>query len=191
MGKISLQRIGCIALLTLAGMLLTATAGRVGAQEQSLSAVVRDVSARHSSLAHMTPAELVNRLAHANDLVLIDVREESEYTVSHLGGAFRVAPGIWRSTFLSRYRDALKGKTVVFYCSVGVRSSALAESVKADLLAAGVKEIVNLEGGIFAWHNQSRPLVDDRGPTAFVHPYDAYWGRLLTRPELARTTGRP
>ena len=85
----------------------------------------------------------------------------------------------------------LKGKTVVFYCSVGVRSSALAESVKADLLAAGTKEVVNLEGGIFGWHNQSRPLVDKSGPTTFVHPYNAYWGRLLTRPELARTSVHP
>ena len=189
MAKSVAQRIGCIAFLT-AALLLAVPRGAAG-EEHTLSAVVRGVALKHSSLLHMTPADLSARLRIADDIVLLDVREDGEFAVSHLDGAVRVDPGIWRSTFLSRYREALKGKTVVFYCSVGVRSSALAESVKADLLAAGTKEVVNLEGGIFGWHNQSRPLVDKSGPTTFVHPYNAYWGRLLTRPELARTSVHP
>jgi rhodanese-related sulfurtransferase len=189
MGILSLTRLGCIVLAVCANLGIPPQ--HLRAEERTLSTVVRDVSTKHRTLAHMTPAELAGRLSKPDDLVLIDVREESEYAVSHLSGAIRVDPGIWRSTFLSRYREALKGKTVVFYCSVGVRSSALADNVKEDLLAAGVREVVNLEGGIFAWHNQSRPLVDKRGQTSFVHPYDAYWGRLLTRPELARTIEQP
>lgn len=181
--------LGCIALL----VLVVALAGSPGAQaeERTLSSVVRDVSSKHQSLAHIHPSDLATRLTKPNDIVLFDVREEEEFAVSHLDGAIRVSPGIWRSTFLSRYRETLAGKTVVFYCSVGVRSSSLAESVKGDLLASGIKEVANLEGGIFAWHNQSRPLVDGQGRTEFVHPYDAYWGRLLTRQDLARKTARP
>jgi rhodanese-related sulfurtransferase len=168
--------------------MLVALAAPLAAQEHTLSSAVRDVAKRHSSLVHMSTAYLSARLGADREVVLFDVREESEHAVSHLEGAIRVDPGIWRSTFLSRFRHALGGKTVVFYCSVGVRSSALAESVKNDLISAGAKVVANLEGGIFAWHNEKRALVNSRGPTTYVHPYDTYWGRLLTRPELARTT---
>jgi len=50
--------------------------------------------------------------------------------------------------------------------------------------------VYDLAGGIFAWHGAARPLVDAKGPTDFVHPYDARWGRLLARPELAREDPR-
>lgn len=38
---------------------------------------------------------------------------------------------------------------------------------------------MNLEGSIFAWANEGRPLVDDKGLATKVHPYDAKWGELL------------
>ncbi len=84
----------------------------------------------------------------------------------------------------------VNGKTAVFYCSVGVRSSRLAERVAQGLKARGAVAVDDLAGGIFAWHGEARPLVDAKGPTDFVHPYDATWGRLLARPQLARDACR-
>lgn len=42
-------------------------------------------------------------------------------------------------------------------------------------------QVFNLEGSIFAWAEEGRPLVDTHNqPTTFVHPYNAVWGKLLS-----------
>jgi hypothetical protein len=43
--------------------------------------------------------------------------------------------------------------------------------------------VQNLEGSIFQWANEHRPLVRDGQRETRVHPYNAVWGRLLA-PEV-------
>lgn len=153
----------------------------------SLQATIEEVSRRWPQIAHIAPAELASLDAQA---VLFDVREEAEYQVSHLPGAIHISPDSAPAEFLERFGDSVKGKTVVFYCSVGMRSSRLAAQVADGLKARGAKAVGDLAGGIFAWHNEGRALVDAAGPTPFAHPYDASWGRLLTHQDLLRTPAR-
>ena len=75
---------------------------------------------------------------------------------------------------------------VVCYCSVGYRSSALAQQLTYELdkpIFLGMKSkivIYNLEGSIFKWANEGKDLEDNRGrKTVFVHPYNIVWGKLL------------
>jgi rhodanese-related sulfurtransferase len=158
----------------------------------SLAAVQEKVKRDYDGVAQLSTGALAERLAGRKDVLLLDVREAQEFAVSHIAGAQRVDPGIWRSTFLKRFGNTAQGKTVVFYCSVGVRSSKLAEKVQKQLMAQGAQGVFNLDGGIFAWHNEARALVNAKGETPFVHPYDSYWGKLLKRQELARTSlGKP
>jgi rhodanese-related sulfurtransferase len=155
----------------------------------TLQATVADVARRWPDIGHIAPADLDGLMATRSALVF-DVRTPAEYAVSHLPGAIHVEPDMASAAFLDRYGDAIEGKTAVFYCSVGVRSSRLAERVAQGLKEHGAKAVADLAGGIFAWHGQGRALVDAKGPADLVHPYDASWGRLLARPELARTTPR-
>jgi len=152
----------------------------------TLQATMADVAHRWPGLGHIAPAQLAKRISEGS-AVVFDVRTPAEYEVSHLPGAVHIDPNMSTSAFLERYGDSVKGKKVVFYCSVGVRSSALAERVAAGLKARDATAVDDLAGGIFAWHGERRALVDAKGPTDFVHPYDSTWGRLLARPELART----
>ena len=40
--------------------------------------------------------------------------------------------------------------------------------------------LYNLEGSIFKWANEKRPMVDrEDQPTSFAHPYNAVFGKLL------------
>lgn len=184
-----------LALLPILGLgLLTVTHGQFlgfGGGERTLERVEEDIAGRFKSIAHVKPDELADRLKAAPRLVLFDVRETDEYAVSRLPGAIRVDPGISAAEFLRQHRAALAGKEVVFYCSVGERSSRLADAVKAQALAAGARTIANLRGGIFAWHNQSRPLADGKGETRYVHPFDGNWGKLVRQRELTRMTPIP
>ena len=120
------------------------------------------------------------------DIVLFDVRKPSEYQVSHLQDAIWVDPDISAKDFHATYADQLANKTVVFYCSVGRRSSLLAEKVQDSLIAAGSKKVLNLEQGIFGWHNESRQLMRGDNKTDFVHPYSWRWDDLIARQDLIR-----
>lgn len=174
--------------LLIAMVLVLATApSALSDQSFTLSRIQDQVRQDYSDVKHLATKALIERLAADKDVLLFDVREKDEFAVSHLEGAKRIDPGTWRWTFLNSYGKAAAGKTVVFYCSVGVRSSRLAAAVQSGLMKAGAKAVYNLDGGIFAWHNQKRPLMNSAGPTELVHPFDANWGRLVLRQDLART----
>ena len=105
--------------------------------------------------------------------VLLDVRTPAEWNVSHLAGARRVDPG---ASGEAAGAGIPHNAPIVTYCAVGYRSSEFARRLQA----AGFGNVYNLEGSIFEWANQGRPLVDAEGQRAErVHPYNGWWGRLL------------
>ncbi len=133
----------------------------------------------------MPAEELTRRLGHDGKIVIFDVREAEEYAVSHIAGAIRLDPETPLSDFMTAHAAAVKGKTVVFYCSVGARSSHYAAAAQESLRQAGAVSVYNLRHGIFGWHNQGLDLTDGRGTTKAIHPYSALYRPLLKRPEHA------
>ena len=106
-----------------------------------------------------------------SDLLLIDAREPEEFAVSHIAGARNL-----RTVSDVKAAQIPADARIVLYCSVGYRSSALAER----LMAAGFVKVANLEGSIFAWLNEGRPVVGPDGEaTTRVHPFSDRWGTLL------------
>lgn len=178
-------RAGWIAVVLVCWIALAA--GPAPAETFTLDAVRAQVKTDHAGLAQLSTAALAEALDRDEALLLIDVREEAEFAVSRIPGAQRVDPGAWTGTFLKEYGDKARGKRVVFYCAVGVRSSGLAARVEAGLKERGALAVYNLDGGIFAWHNEGRALADAHGATRFVHPYDSHWGQLVEHAELTRT----
>jgi rhodanese-related sulfurtransferase len=104
---------------------------------------------------------------------LFDVRTEEEWNVSHLSGARRVDPNVSSEEVIS---GMPKETAIVTYCAVGYRSGELA----TKLHDAGFTNVWNLEGSIFQWANERRPLVREDQPVTTVHPYSSLWGRLLS-----------
>jgi rhodanese-related sulfurtransferase len=104
--------------------------------------------------------------------VLLDVRTEEEWNVSFLPGARRVDP----NASIEQVIPGLPKETpIVTYCAVGYRSGELATKLRA----AGFTNVWNLEGSIFQWANEHRPLVREDEAVTTVHPYSRWWGRLL------------
>jgi rhodanese-related sulfurtransferase len=119
--------------------------------------------------------------------ILLDVREEKEFAVSHLPGAIRVAPDSDVAS-LAALEAVGKDAAIVAYCSVGYRSSRLV----AALYAEGFTNARNLEGSIFEWANRGLPLERDGVRVEEVHPFDEDWGRYLKQELWAhepRSTG--
>jgi len=49
----------------------------------------------------------------------------------------------------------------------------------------GYSRVSTLEGSLFAWANDERPMFHDDRPTVQVHPYDERWGLMLETPYRA------
>jgi len=153
----------------------------------ALERVMLDVDRRYPTVEQMPVASLDEKLARRDRIVLLDVREDVEFAVARLAGARRVAPDSDSDQVSALAGPDINGATVVFYCSVGERSSRMAKRASKTLLARGAAAVYNLRGGIFAWHNAERALVDARGKTDLVHPYNDRWGELLVfRERLAK-----
>ena len=111
--------------------------------------------------------------------ILLDVRTLEEWNVSHLPGARRIDP----AATAEAAAEGLKKETpIVTYCAVGYRSGEMAERLRA----AGFTSVRNLDGSIFQWANEHRPLVRGEERVTQVHPYNSFWGRLVNDDVRAR-----
>lgn len=153
----------------------------------TLDSVQSQVRRDYRDVGHLSSGALADMVRGEENVLLFDVREPEEFAVSHIPGAHRVDPGMSRTAFLQRYGDKVAGRVVVFYCSVGVRSSQMAQAVQAGLEKKGAKNVFNLDGGVFGWHNEKRKLENEKGETPYVHPYDSRWGKLVARKDLIRS----
>ena len=166
---------------------LSACAGP-NSENEALKETHQKVVKDYKTVSHITASSLSEM--DSKDYVLIDVRESEEFAVSHIAGAIWVDPEIDADRFLSLYGDLISGRSVIFYCSVGVRSSRLAEKIQRSEAFQTPVQIYNLEAGVFGWHNEKRPLVqrskDVIRSTEFIHPYNRWWGRMINRDKLKK-----
>ena len=137
--------------------------------------VERMIAEDFPAVPGLTTRELAERLAaDPAGVVLLDARAAGEFAVSHLPGAHHVGSD---ADAASRLAASAPGAAVVAYCSVGYRSAALV----ARLHGMGHANAVNLEGSIFRWAAEGRPVYRAGVRVEEVHPYDDAWGALLPR----------
>jgi rhodanese-related sulfurtransferase len=146
-------------------------------EEEGMAKWVATVRSKFPGVPQLRTVELAAWLADKKKPApqLLDVREPNEFAVSHLPGAIHISPKATAAEVLPKLDP---NRPTVTYCSVGYRSSQLAQR----LIEAGAKNVSNLEGSIFAWANEGRPLEKSGQPAKTVHPYNRIFGRLL-KPE--------
>jgi rhodanese-related sulfurtransferase len=157
-----------------AGGLLVAVFALLGLRSVDWFLLKKSLRHKFAKVEWISTSELADWLANTQKTVpvLLDVRTLDEWNVSHLPGARRIEP----SATAEIAAQGLKKETpIVTYCAVGYRSGELAERLRA----AGFTNVRNLEGSIFAWANEHRPLVHEDERVSRVHPYNGFWGRLL------------
>jgi rhodanese-related sulfurtransferase len=147
-----------------------------------------DVTASADELSEAKPigeAALLRLMKLPNSFVLFDVRSRDEYQVSHLASARHVDPLTAPEALIRRLERRKLPPTVVFYCTLGERSTVLAESVAPALKERGAKHVLVLKNGIIGWANAGQPLFNRSGPTRFVHPLNQALAKHLKAPEWA------
>jgi len=103
-----------------------------------------------ASVETLSAAEL-SRLMREGKMLLIDVREPSEYALTRIPGALLYP----LSTFDTAALPEDGSRRVVFHCGSGKRSLAAAERC----LAAGRGAAAHLGGGLAAWKAAGLPVI--------------------------------
>ncbi len=161
-----------LALVATGAVALFLWRGRAGA----LTAVEAAVRNQFPGVPVVTTDALALALADSSTApLLLDAREPDEYILSHIPGAQRIDPDARGETLAAALAAIPEGRDVVVYCSVGYRSAGLVDRLRD----AGARGVYNLQGSIFRWANEGRPLAGARGDEALVHPYSDSWGQLL------------
>lgn len=135
---------------------------------------------RHNSksVEYVTVEDLA-QLKNSNSKVkLLDAREASEFSISHIERAIFAG---YDDFELEALQDKISTQdTIVVYCSIGVRS----EDIGDQLQEAGYKHVYNLYGGIFDWFNKGYKIYDQKGEsTQKIHTYNRFWSKYLEKGE--------
>jgi len=88
-------------------------------------------------------AKTVKEWYDRNEIVLVDVRETSEFELEHIAGALLLP----MSSFDAEIFPVIPGKNVVLHCAIGKRSEAAGKM----LLSEGHPGAIHLTGGLDAW----------------------------------------
>ena len=95
------------------------------------------------------------RLDRGDRFLLIDVREESEYTKDHLPNAIHLGKGIIERDIEERVPEL--NTPLVLYCGGGYRSALAAD----NLQKMGYTNVLSMDGGIRGWREKHFPLTSE------------------------------
>lgn len=112
-------------------------------------AIVEDAKTR---VAEITAAAYAELAAAGSPIVLIDVREESEWTAGHAAGAIHLSKGIIERDIEARLPDT--GIALVLYCGGGFRSALAGDAIQR----MGYTSVLSLAGGWRAWKECGLPI---------------------------------
>ena len=91
-------------------------------------------------------------LAAGEKAVLIDVREDSEWSAGHAKGALHLGKGIIERDIESKIPD--KGTKLVLYCGGGFRSALAGDALQQ----MGYTDVISLDGGWRAYQGSGLPV---------------------------------
>ena len=84
--------------------------------------------------------------------VLIDVREDREWTAGHAAGAIHLGKGVIERDIEAEIPD--KAAQLVLYCGGGYRSALVADALQK----MGYTNAISLDGGWRAWNQAGLPV---------------------------------
>jgi rhodanese-related sulfurtransferase len=111
--------------------------------------IVNDAKKR---IRETTVDDVKARLDRGEKLLLIDVREESEYAQDHLPTAIHLGKGIIERDIEQRVPDP--NAEMILYCGGGFRSALAAD----NLQKMGYTQAISMDGGIRGWRERKFPL---------------------------------
>ena len=85
-------------------------------------------------------------------IVLVDVREDTEWAMARLPGAIHLGKGVIERDIEKAIPD--HDAEIVLYCGGGYRSALAADALQQ----MGYTNVISMDGGIGEWHSRGFPL---------------------------------
>jgi len=101
----------------------------------------------------ISPQQVVQLMSHENGSIIVDVREDKEFSSEHIKDSIHIPMGALASRISEL--DKYKNKNVILGCRSGSRSGRACSILKKH----GFEKVHNLRGGVLAWENDNLPLI--------------------------------
>jgi len=111
--------------------------------------IVNDAKSR---VKETSVEEVKQRLDRGEKIMLVDVREESEFDKDHLPGAIHLGKGVIERDIEARVPDL--NTPLVLYCGGGFRSALAAD----NLQKMGYTNVISMDGGVRGWREKNYPM---------------------------------
>ena len=92
------------------------------------------------------------RLMNDDDVIVLDVRESSEYSTGHIRDSIHIPIGSLSKRIGEL--DKFKNKKILAYCRSGSRSNTACRTLSKQ----GFENVSNMAGGIISWSGANLPL---------------------------------
>jgi len=92
------------------------------------------------------------RLMNNDDVIVLDVRESSEYSAGHIRDSIHIPIGSLSKRL--NELDKFKNKKVLAYCRSGNRSNTACRTLSKQ----GFENVNNMSGGVISWTAANLPL---------------------------------
>jgi len=112
-------------------------------------ALVRDAKSR---ISEITIDEYLARARRGEPAVLVDTREDHEWSQGHLPGAIHLSKGIIERDIEKAVPD--KAAPMVCYCGGGFRSALVCD----NLQKMGYTNVISMDGGFRGWSGRGLPV---------------------------------
>ncbi|QEL14190.1 rhodanese-like domain-containing protein [Limnoglobus roseus] len=111
--------------------------------------IVTDAKSR---VTECTVDDVKRRLDAGEKLLIVDVREESEYAAGHVPGALHISKGVMERDVETKIPDP--AAEVILYCGGGFRSALAAD----NLQKMGYTHVISMDGGWRDWTGRGLPV---------------------------------
>ncbi|CAN5534461.1 rhodanese-like domain-containing protein [soil metagenome] len=113
---------------------------------------LRVVDESRKKIRECSVADVKRRMDAGEKLVLVDVREESEFAAGRIPGSIHIGKGVIERDIEERIPD--QDTEIILYCGGGFRSALAGESVAR----MGYTNVVSMDGGVRGWRDAGHPL---------------------------------
>ena len=103
------------------------------------------------NIQECTVSDVQQRLANGESLLLIDVREESEFASAHIPGAKHLGKGVIERDIEQEIPET--ETELILYCGGGYRSALAADNLRK----MGYTHVISMDGGFRGWKEAGLP----------------------------------
>jgi rhodanese-related sulfurtransferase len=142
------------------------------------------VNEQLGAVQEVFPWDVEERLDKGEAPMLLDIREESEFSAMRIAGSLNVPRGILESACEYDYEETVRelvearDREVVIICRSGNRSVLAAVTMQI----MGYNKVASLKTGLRGWNDYELELVDAAGITVNIDQADEYFTTHL-RPD--------